>query len=196
MNLKRIWRSLRLCLITSGGKRAEYLRKNKVFAAMGKDCIYMGRKVPLYPNLIRLGENVVMGPNVLFTTHDATHRVLNKMNHGAFAEQYGTQGKPFPEKIGCISVGDNVFISANTTILYNVKIGSNVIIGAGSVVTKDIPDNSVAVGVPARVISDFDTYVKRRMAEETYDPAIAPAKQTIGPELEAYCWRRFEEQRK
>lgn len=49
-------------------------------------------------------------------------------------------------------IGDNVYIASNSTVIGDVKIGDNVIIGAGSVVVKDIPDNSVAVGNPARVI--------------------------------------------
>lgn len=49
-------------------------------------------------------------------------------------------------------IGDNVYIAANATIIGNVNIGNNVIIGAGSMVVTDIPDNSVAVGNPARVI--------------------------------------------
>lgn len=59
------------------------------------------------------------------------------------------RGKAFPV------IGDNVVISANCTIVGDVKIGNNVIIGAGSVVVHDIPDNAVAVGNPAKVIS-FD----------------------------------------
>lgn len=56
-------------------------------------------------------------------------------------------------------IGDNVYIASNSTVIGNVRIGNNVIVGAGSVVTKDIPDNSVVVGNPARVlrqISDKD----------------------------------------
>jgi sugar O-acyltransferase (sialic acid O-acetyltransferase NeuD family) len=49
-------------------------------------------------------------------------------------------------------VGDFTFIGTNSTILPGVKIGQNVVVGAGSVVTKDIPDNCIAVGVPAKVI--------------------------------------------
>lgn len=51
-----------------------------------------------------------------------------------------------------VSIGDNVFIGVDTTILKGVSIGSNVIIGAKSLVTKDIPDNSVAYGIPAKVM--------------------------------------------
>lgn len=51
-----------------------------------------------------------------------------------------------------ISVGSDTWIGGNVTIIGGVKIGKNVIIGAGAVVTKDIPDNSIAVGVPAKVV--------------------------------------------
>ena len=49
-------------------------------------------------------------------------------------------------------IGDNVFLGANVVVIGNVKIGNNVAVGAGSVVVKDIPDNSVVVGNPARII--------------------------------------------
>ena len=52
-------------------------------------------------------------------------------------------------------IGDNVTLGANVTIIGPVHIGNNVIVGAGSVVVKDIPDNSVAVGNPAKVIRSF-----------------------------------------
>ena len=69
-------------------------------------------------------------------------------------------------KQGLITIGDNVFIGSNSTILYDVTIGNNVIIGAGSVVTKDIPDGVVAAGVPARVIGKFDDYRMKSIKEE------------------------------
>lgn len=60
----------------------------------------------------------------------------------------GRKGRP--------TIGDNVLIGANCVIIGGISIGSNVIIGAGSVVVKDIPDNSVAVGNPARVIKTIE----------------------------------------
>lgn len=57
------------------------------------------------------------------------------------------------------TIGNNVSLGANVSILGKVSIGNNVIIGAGSVVVKDIPDNSVAVGNPARVIKTLDSKV-------------------------------------
>ncbi len=55
-----------------------------------------------------------------------------------------------------ISVGNNVWIGGNVTVLRGITIGNNVTIGAGSVVTRDIPDNTLAVGNPCRVIKSID----------------------------------------
>ena len=63
-------------------------------------------------------------------------------------------GKKKPGTDCPITIGDNCYISAGATIIGPVKIGNNVIIGAGSVVVKDIPDNVVVVGVPARIVKD------------------------------------------
>ena len=54
------------------------------------------------------------------------------------------------------TIGDNVSIGANVTIIGDIKIGNNVIIGAGSVVVKDVPDNCVVAGNPARVIRTLE----------------------------------------
>ena len=62
-------------------------------------------------------------------------------------------------------------IGSGTRIMYNVRIGSNVIIGAGSIVTKDIPDNSVAAGVPCRVIGKFEDLVEKRKCVVAFDKA-------------------------
>ena len=60
-----------------------------------------------------------------------------------------------------IKIGNNVFIGANTTLLYDVSIGDNVIIGAGSVVTKDIPDGVVAAGVSCKVNGKYDDFKEK-----------------------------------
>jgi len=57
---------------------------------------------------------------------------------------------------GIPTIGDNVYISAGARIIGNVKVGNNVIIGANAVVTKDIPDNSIVAGVPAKIIRTVD----------------------------------------
>lgn len=123
------------------------------------------RTFPTDPELISIGENVMLASGVLFINHDIVPAMLNK--------KYKTRG--FQSKRGCISIGDNVMIGAGTIILPDVRIGSNVVIGAGSIVCKDIPDNSVAAGVPCRVVGEFDKLVekykgvKKLSAEELWD---------------------------
>ncbi|MBQ5336276.1 MAG: acyltransferase [Oscillospiraceae bacterium] len=155
--LKRIWYTFRLYTITISGKRADFLKKHGVFGSIGENCTIVERKVPLHSEMISLGNNVHVASKVLFITHDAIHLCLNNYEKSIT----GKRGS-FKEQVGRISVGDNVFIGSNCSILYNVKIGNNVIVGAGTLVNKDIPDNSVAVGVPVRVIGSFDDFVKKR----------------------------------
>ena len=64
-------------------------------------------------------------------------------------------------RIAPIIIGDNVFIGADSVILPGTKIGSNVIVGAGCVVGHDIPDNSVVIGNPCRIICSFDDFVEK-----------------------------------
>ena len=72
-----------------------------------------------------------------------------------------------------------MFVGSGTRIRYDTKIGSNVIIGTGSVVTKDIPDNSVAAGVPARVIGSFDDYVQKMLQREKYPEELKPNRAAV-----------------
>lgn len=60
---------------------------------------------------------------------------------------------------GVPSIGDNVYISAGARIVGNIKVGNNVIIGANAVVNKDIPDNCIVAGVPAKIIRQIDTNI-------------------------------------
>lgn len=73
----------------------------------------------------------------------------------------------YKKRTGKIILGNNVFVGSNTTLLYDVKIGDNVIIGAGSLVNKNIPSNSVAAGVPCKVIGSFEDY-KTKIKNQQY----------------------------
>ena len=99
---------------------------------------------PSHCFLITIGDNTTICPNVRLIAHDAS----TKKSLGY-------------TKIGKIVIGENCFIGDSVTILPNVKIGKNSIIGAGSVVTKPIPNNSVAAGNPAKVIDSTDNYIKK-----------------------------------
>ncbi|WP_051253550.1 acyltransferase [Paenibacillus alginolyticus] len=91
--------------------------------------------------LIKIGNNVTIAPQAYLLTHDASTKKM--MNY---------------TKIGSIIIEDNVFIGARALIMPGVTIGKNSIVGAGSIVTKSIPEGSVAVGNPARVISTVEEY--------------------------------------
>ena len=154
MNLrKRKLLSLALMLLPGGGrKRADFIRKHHLYGSVGKNCMIMKKKLPLYSNLVFLHDNVWVASNVGFVTHDVIHNMLNNR----------PESGEFVEKVGCIEVMNNVFIGSGTRILYNTRIGNNVIIGSDSLVNKDIPDNSVYAGVPARYICSFDEYVDKQ----------------------------------
>lgn len=103
--------------------------------------------------LIEIGNNVTMAPRVHILCHDAsTKQFLNYT------------------KIGRVTIGDNVFIGAETVVLPGVTIGSNVIIGANSTVTHDIPDGTVAAGCPARPICSLDEYLNKEKARMQQSP--------------------------
>ena len=190
MKGKRLWQTLRLYSILEPVKRTEYLRKNNVFASLGENCSIEDRIIPLYAKCIRIGDNVRLASHVLLVTHDVSYFVLNSLG------LKNAKGERFWEKIGCIDIGNNVFVGTNTTILYDVKIGNNVIIGAGSVVNHDIPDNSVAVGVPAKVICSFDEFVQKRMKDRSYPDSISTNNQIISDKLISWCWEQFDKKRK
>lgn len=97
--------------------------------------------VILDPAKVTFGDNVFIGPNCGF--YSARHP-LDYKERITFIED----AKP-------IKVGDNVWFGGNVTVLAGVTIGSNTVIGAGSVVTKDIPSNVVAVGNPCKVLRNL-----------------------------------------
>ena len=184
----RVWHTIVLHTILSSKKRADYYRKHKIFHSIGQNCTIQDRKVPLYPELISVGNNVHLAAKILLVTHDIVHIALNRC-------AMDSKDVKFQENIGCIEIGDNVFIGSNSTILYDVKIGSNVIIGAGSLVNKDVPDNSVFAGVPAKRITTFDEFVNKRK-KECYPSSFHIKKHVIPPMLREWCWENFKNRHK
>lgn len=151
MDWRRLHHTIMMCLIISPMKRAEYLRKHAVFHRVGVNCMVMFRKVPLYSELISLGDNVWIASNVSLITHDVIHHMLN----------FKAKKKLYTENIGCINILDNVFIGANSTILSNVTIGPDTIIGANSLVNKSV-GSGVYAGVPVKYICSIEDYQKKK----------------------------------
>lgn len=107
------------------------------------------------PWLITIGDNVHITGNCKFINHDGGTLI--------FRDKI-----PDLEISKPIVVGNNVYIGEETMILPGAHIGNNCVIGARSVVTKDIPDNSVAAGVPARVIKTTDQYLQKLKRESLH----------------------------
>ena len=149
---------------SEGEKRAEILKK--MFAEIGGDCyiepplhsnfgghhVHFGKNVYANFNLtlvddthIYVGDYTMIGPNVTIAT--AGHPILPMLREQAY--QYNAS----------VHIGRNCWLGAGVIVLPGVTIGDNSVIGAGSIVTKDIPANVIAVGNPCRVlreISDHD----------------------------------------
>lgn len=102
------------------------------------------------PCLVEIGNNLDINSNFSIMTHDFSTFV--------FREYY----KDFVNSSGKVKIGNNIVFGRNVTVLKGVTIGDNCIIGAGSIVSKSIPANSVAAGIPAKVICTLDEYYKKR----------------------------------
>lgn len=115
------------------------------------------------PSLIEIGSKVRLNQNLTILTHDGGFYVLkNKYNE-------------FVSQSGRVKIGNNIYFGRNVTVFKGVTIGDNCIIGFGSIVTKDIPSNSVAVGAPAKVVSTLDEYYKKRK-EKSIEEALDYAR--------------------
>lgn len=156
---KKQLRRIRIALIFESKKRTKYIIKKKVFKSVGENFFFQPRFIPSDPELIKFHNNVTVASGVTFINHDLIHNVMKNIDN-TWYDYYS----------GCIEIMDNVFIGSNSTILPNVKIGPNVIVAAGSVVTKDVPENSVVAGVPAKVIGTFDEYLNKRKKIKSLDP--------------------------
>lgn len=115
------------------------------------------------PELIEIGDNVFLHKGVQIISHDwASYLFVNYF--GDFI--------PAHDKV---TLGSNIWLGRDVTILKGVTIGNNVLIGFGSIVTKDIPDNSVATGAPAKVIMTLEEYYEKRKTQYV-DESIRCAK--------------------
>lgn len=87
-------------------------------------------------------------------------------------------------KVGKVKIGNNVFIGADAIILPGITIGNKVIIGAGAIVSNNIPDNSVVVGNPSKVICTYDEYIKKNkmLLKES-------------PKYNTYCTKKTKEEK-
>lgn len=124
--------------ISSKEKKVNYLRKKGI--KIGQDCEIRTLHFSTEPYLIEIGNKVRIASGTQFITHDGSIMCFSdELKGGLF---------------GKIKIGNNVFIGLNCIILLNTTIGDNCIVGAGSVVRGQFPENSVIIENPAKVVSN------------------------------------------
>ena len=181
MKAKRLIHSIALLFLRSGRKRAAYLKKHHIFGYIGENCNFGPLLIPLYPELIKLHNNVIVHRKAVLVPHDMVNIFLKR---AVPSEDFGPN-----ERLGCIEIMDNVYIGPASRILPNVRINKNCIISAGSVVTQDIPENSVVAGNPAKVIGHFDMFVASRLMNKAHSYHFK--NQHLPPEVAAAEWDLF-----
>lgn len=150
-----------------GGVVSFYRKKGMT---IGRGCeINKSFNVIAEPYLVKLGDNVRITSGVKFITHDGGLIVARRSEEC----QKICENIKEADKFGKITVGNNVHIGVDAILMPGVTIGDNVIIGAGAVVTRDIPSNSVAVGVPARVIKSITQYVEDNKSLFVYTKSMS-----------------------
>jgi len=139
MNLNTLIRKSRelLLKLSSNEGQIKYLRKQGM--KVGQNCLFATMNFSTEPYLIEIGNHVGISGGTMFITHDGAI--------WCFREEL-----PNADVFGKIKIGDNVFIGSNCIILPNTVIGNNCIVGAGSVVRGVIPENSVIMGNPAKIV--------------------------------------------
>ncbi len=120
-------------------------------ARVGENCRILIRDLGSEPYLIRIGDHCTIAGDVVFVTHDGAAWVF-------------TEEMPSLQKFGVIEILDNCFIGHGAILMPNVRIGPNSIVGAGAVVTGDVPPDTVVAGNPAKPIRTIDEYKHKALA--------------------------------
>ena len=181
MKAKRLYHSIRLLLCRSYKKRAAYLTKHDILGAMGDNCLWGPWLLPIYPKLIKVHDNVKVHKTALLVPHDVLNRHLKqcfpKMEFGHY------------EKIGCIELMDNAYISMNSIVMPDVRVGKNSIVSAMSVVTSDVPDNTIVSGNPAKPVGKTDMFAALRQMSK--GRTVVFRNQFLPDELAEAEWDKF-----
>lgn len=120
-------------------------------ARVGENCRILIRDLGSEPYLIRIGNHCTIAGDVVFVTHDGAVWIF-------------TEEMPGLQKFGVIEILDNCFIGHGVILMPNLRIGPNSVVGAGAVVTRHVPPNTVVAGNPAKPICTIDEYRRKALA--------------------------------
>ena len=123
---------------------------------VGSNCRILTNKFGSEPYLITIGNNVTVTSGVRFVTHDGSGALMRDSKGRRYSYQP-------------IKIGNNVFVGVNSILMPGIQIEDNVIIAAGSVVTKSIPQGVIVAGVPAKIIGKFEDLESRMLASYISD---------------------------
>lgn len=149
-----------------------YLRKHGFRIGTGNRI--MVRNFDPEPYLISIGNHVTISGGVALITHDGAAWVFR-------------QEIPDLNVFGKIEILDNCFIGARAIVLPGVRIGPNSVVGAGAVVTKDVPPNMVVAGVPAKSICSLDRY-KEKCIKAWEEMGLKGPRSTWEEQLVEHFW--------
>ncbi len=122
----------------------------KIGVTVGDDCLILSKYFGSEPWLIEIGNHVEITSGVRFINHDGATWVIRNEEKAKNVIKYGR-----------IRILDNSFIGINSILLPGITIGPNSIVAAGSIVTKDVPPNTVVGGNPAKIISTISQYTEK-----------------------------------
>lgn len=169
----------------NGEEWASFLATRGGLHAIGTHCSIQTNTVITDPAHVRLGNNVRLSGCTLFG-HDGSVNML--------VRAYGR----ILDRVGKIDIRDNVFIGHGAIVLPGVTIGPNAIVAAGTVVSRDVPENSIVAGTPARVVGALDAYVEKlaaKTAELPWYPLLCERTEenyfALEPQLRAARVREF-----
>jgi acetyltransferase-like isoleucine patch superfamily enzyme len=147
-----MWRPSDLIEAARGYRARHAIEKAvKLGLRIGRDYKIAG--IPRFgeePYLITIGNHVGISEDVEFLTHDGSMWLFRQRTEFLNLQRFGR-----------IEIGDDVFIGARSIVMPGVRIGSNSVVGAGSIVTRSVPPNSVVAGAPARYICSVDDFLAK-----------------------------------
>jgi acetyltransferase-like isoleucine patch superfamily enzyme len=181
--LERFWKIFRsgrlkelfVKYLVCRGDQVLYWRYNGV--KVGKYCQINAELRGTEPWLVEIGDRVTVAEGVRFITHDGASRLFRDLlpNSSVFGNRFGT-----------IRIHDNCFIGCCAIILPDVEIGPNSIVAAGSVVTRNVPPETVVGGVPARRICSLEEYIEKYLRRMI--PIEARSRHELRHELTWRLW--------